>query len=113
STWGDPSDITDVVWQAGYRKPERGEKEIAELIIDIMNGVPDQVPYSARPKNLKDILSMELNDIITYLENSKKGRPQTEYRLDATWGEKLTPAGVAKMILESGYQKGGNNGTNQ
>ncbi|MBD2816531.1 hypothetical protein ID850_17685, partial [Xenorhabdus sp. Flor] len=32
STWGDPSNITEAVWQAGYRKPERGEKEIAELI---------------------------------------------------------------------------------
>ncbi|MEQ1977135.1 hypothetical protein [Xenorhabdus sp. SGI240] len=33
SVWGDPADITDAIWQAGYRKPERGEKEIAELIL--------------------------------------------------------------------------------
>ncbi|MDE1484341.1 hypothetical protein KKI90_19365 [Xenorhabdus bovienii] len=91
SAWGDPSDITDAIWQAGYRKPERGEKEIAALIIDVMNGVPDQVPYSARPNNLDDILSEELNNII----------------FDATWSDKATPAMVAKTVLENGYQKGG------
>ncbi|MCP9270355.1 hypothetical protein M5U04_20335 [Xenorhabdus sp. XENO-1] len=90
SVWGDPADITDAIWQAGYRKPERGEKEIAELIIDVMNGVPDQVPYSERPKNLNDILTTELNNII----------------FDATWEGKVTPAGVAGVILENGYQKG-------
>ncbi|MDE9460123.1 hypothetical protein [Xenorhabdus bovienii] len=91
SVWGDPSDITDAIWQAGYRKPERGEKEIAALTIDIMEGVPDIVPYNLRPKNLDDILSWELNDII----------------FEATWSDKATPAGVAKMVLENGYQKGG------
>ncbi|CDG99571.1 hypothetical protein [Xenorhabdus bovienii] len=90
SAWGDPSDITDAIWQAGYRKPERGEKEIAELIIDVMDGVPDQVPYSERPKNLNDILTTELNNII----------------FEATWEGKVTPATVAKIILENGYQKG-------
>ncbi|MDE9462495.1 hypothetical protein [Xenorhabdus bovienii] len=91
SVWGDPSDITDAIWQAGYRKPERGEKEIAALIIDVMNGVPDEVPYSARPKSLDDILSEELSGII----------------FEATWSDKATPAGVARVILENGYQKGG------
>ncbi|MDE9591088.1 hypothetical protein KKJ23_26470, partial [Xenorhabdus bovienii] len=66
------------------------EKEIAALIIDVMNGVPDEVPYSARPKNLDDILSEELNNII----------------FDATWSDKATPAMVAKTVLENGYQKG-------
>ncbi|MCG3462969.1 hypothetical protein L7G72_14155 [Xenorhabdus bovienii] len=89
SVWGDPSDITDAIWQAGYRKPERGEKEIAELIIDVMDGVPDQVPYSARPKNLDDILSTELSGII----------------FEVTWSNKATPAGVAKVILENGYTR--------
>ncbi|MDC9588766.1 hypothetical protein PSI23_05405 [Xenorhabdus sp. XENO-10] len=91
SAWGYPADITDAIWQAGYRKPERGEKEIAELIIDVMMGVPDEAPYSERPKNLEDILSTELNNII----------------FDAWWRDKATPAVVAKMILENGYQKGG------
>ncbi|WP_237387012.1 hypothetical protein [Xenorhabdus sp. Sc-CR9] len=90
SAWGDPSDITDAIWQAGYRKPERGEKEIAALTIDIMEGVPDQVPYSARPKNLDDILSEELNSIIS----------------DATWSDLVRPAALAIIILENGYQKG-------
>ncbi|CDH01094.1 hypothetical protein [Xenorhabdus bovienii] len=91
SAWGDPSDITDAIWQAGYRKPERGEKEIAELIIDVMDGVPDQAPYSERPKNLNDILTTELNTII----------------FDATWSVIATPAVVARVILENGYHKGG------
>ncbi|AOM39983.1 hypothetical protein [Xenorhabdus hominickii] len=91
SVWGDPADITEAVWQAGYRKPERGEKAIAELTIDMMNGVPDEVPYSARPKNLDDILTTELNSII----------------FEATWSDKATPAMVAKTVLENRYQKGG------
>ncbi|CDH25155.1 conserved hypothetical protein [Xenorhabdus bovienii str. kraussei Becker Underwood] len=53
--------------------------------------MPDQVPYSERPKNLNDILSTELNNII----------------FDATWSDTVTPATVAKIILENGYQKGG------
>ncbi|PHM54233.1 hypothetical protein [Xenorhabdus hominickii] len=80
SVWGDPADITEAVWQAGYRKPERGEKAIAELIIDMMNGVPDEVPYSARPKKLDDILSEEMNAII----------------FEATLSDAVTPATVAK-----------------
>ncbi|MCG3463084.1 hypothetical protein L7G72_14780 [Xenorhabdus bovienii] len=56
-----------------------------------MNGVPDEAPYSARLKNSNDILTTELNNII----------------FDATWEGKATPAGVAKVILENGYQKGG------
>ncbi|PHM45611.1 hypothetical protein [Xenorhabdus miraniensis] len=91
SVWGDPADITHAIWQAGYRKPERKEAEIATLIIDIMDGVPDEVPYSERPKNLDDILSTELNNII----------------FDATWSDTATPAKVAKVILRNGYQKGG------
>ncbi|MGJ0578371.1 hypothetical protein ACR71G_09790 [Xenorhabdus bovienii] len=90
SVWGDPADITDAIWQAGYRRPKRGEKEIAELIIDVMDGVPDQVPYSERPKNLNDILSTELNNII----------------FDATWSDTVTLATVAKIVLKNGYQKG-------
>ncbi|PHM31338.1 hypothetical protein [Xenorhabdus innexi] len=90
SAWGDPSDITDAIWKAGYRKPEREAEEIAWLTIQIMEGVPDEVPYSARPKNLDDILAGELND----------------YVFSATWDDKATPAGVARVILENGYQKG-------
>ncbi|PHM29111.1 hypothetical protein [Xenorhabdus budapestensis] len=36
SVWGDPADITHAVWQAGYRKPERKEEDIAALVIDVM-----------------------------------------------------------------------------
>ncbi|WP_340618670.1 hypothetical protein [Xenorhabdus entomophaga] len=89
SVWGDPADITDAVWQAGYRKPERGETEIAVLTIDVMNGIPDEVPYSKRPRNLGDILTTELYTII----------------LEATLSDLATPAMVAKMILINGYRR--------
>ncbi|WP_193786120.1 hypothetical protein [Xenorhabdus bovienii] len=46
--------------------------------------------YSERPKNLNDILTTELNNII----------------FDATREGKATLAGVAKVILENSYQKG-------
>ncbi|AYA40646.1 hypothetical protein HZS38_09640 [Xenorhabdus nematophila] len=91
SVWGYPSDITEAVWQAGYRKPERGVEEIVQLTIEIMEGIPDESPYNSRPKDLNDILFGELNNIV----------------FEATWSDKVTPAGVAKVILKNGYQKGG------
>ncbi|WP_338803623.1 hypothetical protein WDV76_16185 [Xenorhabdus griffiniae] len=90
SVWGDPADITDAVWKAGYRKPERKEAEIAALVIDVMNGVPDEVPYSERPRNLEDILTTELYTII----------------FEGAWERKATPAKVARIILESSYKRG-------
>ncbi|MBD2822647.1 hypothetical protein ID852_18580 [Xenorhabdus sp. 42] len=90
SAWGDPSDITEAVWKAGYRKPERGVEEIVRLTIEIMEGIPDESPCNSRPTCLDDILFGELNNII----------------FDATWSDKVTPAGVAKVILKNGYQKG-------
>ncbi|MEQ1968931.1 hypothetical protein ABLA30_18445 [Xenorhabdus nematophila] len=91
SVWGDSSDITEAVWQAGYRKPERGAEEIVQLTIEIMEGIPDESPYNSRPKDLNDILFGELNDII----------------FEATWSDLVKPAALAIIILENGYQKGG------
>ncbi|MBI6547826.1 hypothetical protein [Xenorhabdus lircayensis] len=85
SAWSHPADITEAIWQAGYRKPERNAEEIATLTIEVMEGVP----YQIKPKNLNNILTLELNDII----------------FDATWSDAVTPAAVAKIILENGYRK--------
>jgi hypothetical protein len=89
SAWGDPADITNAIWNAGYRKPEREAEDIAILTIEIMEGIPDEAPCSERPKNLNDILTMELNNII----------------FDATWNEGITPAKVAGVILRNGYRR--------
>ncbi|MDE9571524.1 hypothetical protein KKJ16_21610, partial [Xenorhabdus bovienii] len=74
--------------------PERGAEEIVQLTIEIMEGIPDESPYNSRPKDLNDILFGELNDII----------------FEATWRDKVTPAGVAKVILKNGYTRDKNDG---
>lgn len=61
----DPSEITDAVWAAGYRKPERTEEEAINLAIDTFtdsryNGIPEDV----WPKTYDEILRCELNEII-------------------------------------------------
>ncbi|TDB42061.1 hypothetical protein [Photorhabdus luminescens] len=89
SVWGDPADMTDAIWQAGYRKPERTAGEIGLLTIDVMNGVPDWVSHNERPKDLNDILRVELNNII----------------FDVTWDGKATPVSVVKAVLASGYTR--------
>uniref|UniRef100_UPI0036DB6362 hypothetical protein n=1 Tax=Photorhabdus sp. RM322S TaxID=3342825 RepID=UPI0036DB6362 len=89
SVWGDLSDITDAVFEAGYRKPKMNIEEAVLLTIDVMNGVPDEVPYPERPRDLNDILSTELSNII----------------FDATWDDAVTPASVAKVVLDAGYRK--------
>ncbi|EDX0374151.1 hypothetical protein GTL21_004936 [Salmonella enterica] len=83
----DPSDITDAVWAAGYRKPERTEEEAINLAIDTFadsryNGIPDD----AWPKTYDEILRCELNEIID----------------EVTWSY-FSPENIANRLIGAGY----------
>lgn len=83
----DPSDITDAVWAAGYRKPERTEAETINLAIDTFtdsryNGIPDD----AWPKTYDEILQCELSEIIG----------------EVTWSY-FSPENIANRLIEAGY----------
>lgn len=83
----DPSEITDAVWAAGYRKPDRTEEEAINLAIDTFtdsryNGIPDD----AWPKTYDEILQCELNEIIN----------------EVTWSY-FSPENIANCLIEAGY----------
>ncbi|WP_235843611.1 hypothetical protein [Morganella psychrotolerans] len=61
----DPSDITDSVWSAGYRKTDFTTDQIIEMAV--RRGAECQylfVPDEAYPKTVEDLSMWELNDII-------------------------------------------------
>ncbi|EFT4509972.1 hypothetical protein H2549_003582 [Salmonella enterica subsp. enterica serovar Stanley] len=83
----DPSEITDAVWAAGYRKPERTETEAVNLTINTFagfkcSGIPDDV----WPKTYDEILQCELNEIIG----------------EVTWSY-FSPENIASRLIEAGY----------
>ncbi|MGV7961992.1 hypothetical protein QPK13_13065 [Photorhabdus tasmaniensis] len=91
SAWGDPSDITDAVWQAGYRKPERATEEMVLMTLKVIeNSYHSDIICKYWPKDLETVLAAELNFLID----------------DLVWSDKTTPATAARIILENGYQKG-------
>lgn len=85
----DPSDITDAVWNAGYRRTDFTTEQIIEMAVaqtgdTVLNGLP----VDALPKTLDDLSQYHLNGII----------------FEAKW--EGTPAAVAKEILMNGYKTG-------
>lgn len=61
----DPSEITEAVWAAGYRRPARTAEEAVTLTLDIIAGFDgNDLPWSVWPKSYDDILKCELNEII-------------------------------------------------
>jgi len=61
----DPSDITDAVWAAGYRKPERSTEEAVTLTLEIISGCHGaDIEWSVWPKNYDEILQCELNEFV-------------------------------------------------
>lgn len=84
----DPSDITDAVWSAGYRKTDFTTEQIIKMAVSqtadiLLNGLP----VDTLPKTLDDLSQYHLNGII----------------FEAKW--EGTPAAVAKEILVNGYSK--------
>ncbi|RAW91959.1 MULTISPECIES: hypothetical protein [unclassified Photorhabdus] len=91
SAWGDPSYITDAVWNAGYRKAARTSEDMILVTLKVIeDSYYSDIAYEYWPKDLEAVLAAELNFLID----------------DLVWSDKTTPATVARIILENGYQKG-------
>ncbi|OWO80637.1 hypothetical protein B5C26_17825 [Photorhabdus luminescens] len=91
SAWGDPSNITEAVWNAGYRKADRTLEEMVLVTLKVIEySYYSDIVYEYWPKDLEAVLAAELNFLID----------------DLVWSDKTTPATVARIILENGYQRG-------
>lgn len=87
---GDPGDMTDAVWKAGYRKTDFTTEQIIDITVSMTgDSIYLKLPHDNLPKTLDDISKYYLNDII----------------FDAHWDN--PPTVVALVIMENGYRKGG------
>ena len=85
----DPSDITDAVQKAGYRKTDFTTEQIIDITVSMTgDSIYLKLPHDNLPKTLDDISKYHLNDII----------------FDAHWDN--PPATIAQAITENGYRKG-------
>lgn len=85
----DPSDITDAVWKAGYRKTDFTTEQIIDITVSMTgDSIYLKLPHDNLPKTLDDISKYHLNGII----------------FDAHWDN--PPATIAQAITENGYRKG-------
>ena len=86
----DPSDITDAVWKAGYRKTDFTTEQIIDITVSMTgDSIYLKLPHDNLPKTLDDISKYYLNNII----------------FDAHWDN--PPAVIAQAIMENVYRKGG------
>lgn len=86
---GDPGDVTDAVWNAGYQKMDFTTEQIIEMTTSqITDCINYHVPNDLWPTKVEDISKGNLNTIID----------------DAMWLG--TPEEIAAEILKNGYQKG-------
>lgn len=84
----DPSDITDAVWAAGYRKTDFTTEQVIEMAVNqTADTVLNSFPADTLPKTLDDLSQYHLNGII----------------LMAKW--EGTPVAVANAVLVNGYKK--------
>lgn len=87
---GDPGDVTEAVWNAGYQRMNFTTEEIIQMTtIQIADCVIYHVPNDVWPKTVEELSWGNLNTIID----------------DAMWLG--TPAEIAAAILKHGYVKGG------
>lgn len=84
----DPSDITDAIWAAGYRKADFTTEQIIEMAVSqtadtVLNGFP----ADTLPKMLDDLSQYHLSGII----------------FEVKW--EGAPAAMANAVLMNGYKK--------
>ncbi|HBM2887245.1 TPA: hypothetical protein LVL12_005354 [Klebsiella oxytoca] len=88
---GDPSAMTDAIWEAGYRQPERTAEEAALITIDVFfmcNGFG--MPTDFWPRNYDSVLQNELMKAIGGEDGELLGA-------DATT--------IARSIINAGFSK--------
>ena len=87
---GDPGDVTEAVWDAGYQRMDFTTEEIIQMTTErVVECLDLSVPVEVWPTTVKDLSMWDLNDIIFEA-------------LDIA-----TPAEIAAEILKNGYAKGG------
>ncbi|KNZ82618.1 hypothetical protein AFL46_19835 [Providencia stuartii] len=85
---GDPSDVTEAVWDAGYQKMDFTTEEIIQMTTSqIAECLYYDVPQNVWPKTVESLSKGNLNTIID----------------DAMW--EGDSAGVAVAILKNGYRR--------
>ncbi|WP_447874442.1 hypothetical protein [Serratia fonticola] len=85
----DPSAVTDAIWEAGYRQPERTAEEAAQITIDTffycnMFGMPTD----CWPRNYDSVLQNELNKAVV----------GEDFELDDA-----DPVVIAKSVIKAGF----------
>lgn len=89
---GGSSGITDAIYAAGYRKPERCVEDAVMLTIETLAGFEGaDIPWEQWPKSLDGILVNELNELIEVECHNADG----------------SAAHIAKAVLSAGYRKVG------
>ncbi len=85
----DPSEVTDAVWAAGYRRPARAVEDEVKLTLEIISGFHgNDMPWKVWPKDYDDVLQCELNEFIEESLHAYK-----------------TAHGIASALLTVGYFK--------
>ncbi|VTP13183.1 hypothetical protein PUATCC27989T_01017 [Phytobacter ursingii] len=88
---GDPSAMTDAIWEAGYRQPERTAEEAAKITIDVFFYCNSfDMPTDFWPRDYDSVLSNELMKAILGDDGDLLG------------GE---PAAIAKSVIAAGFRK--------
>lgn len=92
----DPSAIVDALWEAGYRQPERSEKEAAKITIDTFFYCNSyDMPTEFWPRNYDSVLQNELMKAVIGEDGELDGA-------DA--------AIIAKNVISAGFSKEAANG---
>jgi hypothetical protein len=101
SAGGDPSAVTDAIWEAGYRQPERSAEEAAQITIDTFFYCESfDMPTDLWPTTYEHVLQGELMKAVL-------ARNEDCGVFD------LVPVAVAKSVLQAGFGKmntGGSDG---
>ncbi|WP_426784540.1 hypothetical protein [Serratia sp. 2C06] len=96
SAKGDPSEITDAIWEAGYRQPERTAEEAARITIDTFFYCESfGMPLDFWPRNYDSVLQNELMKAVV----------GEDFELDDA-----EPAAIARSVLAAGFKKEAVNG---
>ncbi|EOD9024864.1 hypothetical protein ACB381_12095 [Klebsiella michiganensis] len=91
---GDPSAMTDAIWGAGYRQPERSAEEAAKITIDTFFYCESfSMPSDFWPRSYDSVLQNELMKAVIGEDGELDGA-------DATT--------IARSVFNAGFSKGMN-----
>ena len=96
SAAGDPSAMTDAIWEAGYRQPERTAEEAAQITIDTFFYCNSyDMPTEFWPRNYDSVLQNELMKAVIGEDGEL---------------ESADAAIIAKNVISAGFSKEATNG---